>query len=75
MDIRNGKILTPEEMEKFKAMMTDKKDLDSIKDMKIAPTNRQLSRKPPRVGRNDTCPCGSGAKFKKCCLRTSGQGA
>jgi hypothetical protein len=23
----------------------------------------------PRVGRNDPCPCGSGKKFKKCCLR------
>jgi uncharacterized protein YecA (UPF0149 family) len=22
---------------------------------------------PPRVGRNDPCPCGSGKKFKKCC--------
>jgi hypothetical protein len=22
-----------------------------------------------RVGRNDPCPCGSGKKFKKCCLR------
>lgn len=22
-----------------------------------------------KVGRNDPCPCGSGAKFKKCCLR------
>jgi hypothetical protein len=22
---------------------------------------------PPRVGRNDLCPCGSGKKFKKCC--------
>jgi hypothetical protein len=21
-----------------------------------------------RVGRNDPCPCGSGKKFKKCCL-------
>ena len=21
----------------------------------------------PAVGRNDPCPCGSGAKFKKCC--------
>nr|WP_275422724.1 SEC-C metal-binding domain-containing protein [Paenibacillus mucilaginosus] len=21
------------------------------------------------VGRNDLCPCGSGAKFKKCCGR------
>lgn len=23
--------------------------------------------KPPKVGRNDPCPCGSGKKFKKCC--------
>jgi hypothetical protein len=22
-----------------------------------------------RIGRNDPCPCGSGKKFKKCCLR------
>ncbi|MDK9721646.1 MAG: SEC-C metal-binding domain-containing protein [Rhodospirillales bacterium] len=22
----------------------------------------------PKVGRNDLCPCGSGKKFKKCCL-------
>jgi hypothetical protein len=24
----------------------------------------------PKVGRNDPCPCGSGKKFKKCCLRS-----
>ncbi|MGE5192759.1 MAG: SEC-C metal-binding domain-containing protein, partial [Deltaproteobacteria bacterium] len=22
----------------------------------------------PKVGRNDPCPCGSGKKFKKCCM-------
>ena len=22
---------------------------------------------PPKVGRNDACPCGSGRKYKKCC--------
>jgi hypothetical protein len=26
-------------------------------------------RRPPKVGRNDPCPCGSGKKFKKCCGR------
>ncbi len=26
-----------------------------------------LRRSEPKVGRNDPCPCGSGAKFKKCC--------
>ena len=24
----------------------------------------------PKAGRNDPCPCGSGRKFKKCCLKT-----
>jgi SEC-C motif domain protein len=25
-------------------------------------------REDPKVGRNDPCPCGSGKKFKKCCI-------
>jgi uncharacterized protein YecA (UPF0149 family) len=24
-------------------------------------------RRPPKVGRNEPCPCGSGRKYKKCC--------
>ena len=24
-----------------------------------------------KVGRNDPCPCGSGKKFKNCCMRTT----
>jgi ferredoxin len=27
---------------------------------------------PPRVGRNEPCPCGSGKKYKKCCGRAAG---
>ncbi len=27
------------------------------------------------VGRNDPCPCGSGKKFKKCCLNAAAEGA
>jgi len=27
-----------------------------------------IRRESPRVGRNDPCPCGSGKKYKKCCL-------
>lgn len=23
---------------------------------------------PPKIGRNEYCPCGSGRKYKKCCL-------
>jgi len=29
---------------------------------------RPVRRSEPRVGRNDPCPCGSGKKYKKCCL-------
>jgi uncharacterized protein len=28
-------------------------------------------RVPPKIGRNDLCPCGSGKKYKKCCLVAS----
>ncbi|NQV26402.1 MAG: SEC-C domain-containing protein, partial [Rhodopirellula sp.] len=31
-----------------------------------------IRREAPRVGRNDPCPCGSGKKYKKCCLQTDG---
>jgi uncharacterized protein YecA (UPF0149 family) len=32
---------------------------------------------PPKtkIGRNDPCPCGSGKKFKKCCMRKQQGGA
>ena len=26
-------------------------------------------RNPVKIGRNDPCPCGSGKKYKKCCLK------
>ena len=27
-----------------------------------------VRREEPKVGRNDPCPCGSGKKYKKCCM-------
>jgi len=33
-----------------------------------------IRRGQPPVGRNDPCPCGSGKKFKKCCLRKQADG-
>jgi hypothetical protein len=32
------------------------------------PPPPNISQAPIRVGRNDKCPCGSGKKYKKCCL-------
>src|SRR5262249_54707521 len=34
-----------------------------------APPPRPGPQRKPAVGRNDPCPCGSGKKFKQCCLR------
>jgi preprotein translocase subunit SecA len=31
---------------------------------------RTVTRRTPKVGRNDPCPCGSGKKYKKCCGAT-----
>ena len=28
-----------------------------------------VTRDEPRIGRNETCPCGSGRKYKQCCMR------
>ena len=40
--------------------------LEWMEDMKTLTT---LVRSEPKVGRNDPCPCGSGKKFKQCCLQ------
>jgi Mlc titration factor MtfA (ptsG expression regulator) len=32
---------------------------------------REIKRGRPRFGRNSPCPCGSGVKYKKCCLKRS----
>jgi uncharacterized protein YecA (UPF0149 family) len=31
---------------------------------------REVKRGRPRFGRNSPCPCGSGIKYKKCCLKS-----
>ena len=31
--------------------------------------HQTVKRPGAKIGRNDTCPCGSGKKYKKCCLK------
>ncbi len=33
---------------------------------------KPITRDEPKVGRNDPCPCGSGKKYKRCCLLNQG---
>lgn len=59
MDTRTGEVMQFEEMERR---------------LKEHPENRRFykevssQRERPKTGRNELCPCGSGKKFKKCCL-------
>jgi uncharacterized protein YecA (UPF0149 family) len=34
--------------------------------------SKPRGRSEPKVGRNDPCPCGSGKKYKKCCMGKNG---
>jgi len=37
---------------------------------RIAGETRTLENRGLKLGRNDPCPCGSGRKFKRCCMRS-----
>jgi hypothetical protein len=39
-----------------------------VKDIDTAPLPVALPAKSTKIGRNEPCPCGSGKKYKKCCL-------
>lgn len=40
---------------------------EDLSDIERAILARQPTPRSPKIGRNDSCPCGSGKKFKKCC--------
>ncbi len=42
--------------------------MDSVTDIPQQSKIETFKRNTPKVGRNDPCPCGSGKKYKKCCL-------
>lgn len=45
------------------------KDEDITDLLKLLHPERFTVQVEPTAGRNDPCPCGSGNKYKKCCLR------
>ncbi len=68
MDTQTGEIHSHENFQKLLADASIANQ-GRFKEMIVDPTPQQMKRKPPRIARNETCPCGSGMKFKKCCLR------
>lgn len=60
----------PEEpvVNKLKDLVQKKQEEQLEKERLASMPKQPFVREEPRVGRNDPCPCGSGKKYKKCCL-------
>ena len=52
-------------LEEWEPLLTEERRKELYKIQKSSKTVV----KPPKVGRNDPCPCGSGKKYKQCCGR------
>ncbi len=67
-----GRHLGGEEMEKLQnAIAPNAREIHAFwisQRDENTPLSQPLRRTEPRVGRNAPCPCGSGKKYKKCCL-------
>lgn len=50
---------------------SDREPYEVEDDFRSAPV-QTVVRPGPKIGRNDPCPCGSGRKYKKCCLGKNG---
>lgn len=60
-DLRDGRIYTEDQV-----MAMSAEDRQYMRPMSYHPTAYQ--RVAGKIGRNDPCLCGSGKKFKRCCL-------
>jgi len=73
-----GHVRTPERAEEVMGICIDRGwqgviGIEPDKPEDISELNRLLyplepQKAGPRVGRNEPCPCGSGKKFKRCCM-------
>jgi uncharacterized protein YecA (UPF0149 family) len=69
-EIEETDSLITDEFEGFDALMGEGGLLANILyDEKTILENSVPVSSLPSAGRNDPCPCGSGKKYKKCCLR------
>ena len=60
-------VVTEEAVEKFEKK-EQKKEAEVQKNTTTPVEKEPTKRTTPKVGRNDDCPCGSGKKFKRCCM-------
>ncbi len=60
-------VVTQEAVEKFE-QKEQKKEAEIQRNTTTSIEKEPVKRNAPKVGRNDDCPCGSGQKFKRCCM-------
>ncbi|HSW59843.1 MAG TPA: preprotein translocase subunit SecA, partial [bacterium] len=60
-------VVTQEAVEKFE-QKEQKKEAEIQRNTTTSIEKEPVKRNTPKVGRNDDCPCGSGQKFKRCCM-------
>ena len=46
-----------------------KKQREVLKEIKASNRQEPIVNTKPKIGRNDPCPCGSGKKYKNCCMK------
>jgi len=82
MDTRTGELISQDDLALMKSIgdfvTVDDKDMTKKqrKEMKVSLKDHRsklgkkltYERKARKIGRNEPCPCGSGLKYKKCCL-------
>ena len=78
-DINTGMIMdainnTPDMADKNDAMQAaiDNAQMKKLQVLaqRYKDAHTQKVREYPKIGRNDPCPCGSGKKFKNCCMNS-----
>ena len=63
-----GKWVESDEMEKLVADLKPTSSAVSIKDIKKLSFGQKPKITHEKIGRNEPCPCGSGKKYKRCCI-------
>ena len=61
-------IPSQEVVDKLRALVSKRKEEMAERERLATMPRQPYVREEPRVGRNDPCPCGSGKKYKKCCM-------
>jgi hypothetical protein len=65
----------PEEEQSYSKFMKSpldhfsKENIDYLRKISYPETKIPPKKKEKKIGRNDPCPCGSGKKYKKCCMK------